>query len=157
MDQKILTFSSAVPVPSGSDIIKVSGAVHVASDFAIRDTGGHNWLIPLRVRGYDKVAIGIFSSPAFNQILTITLQGCFDKDALITSGLLSVALPASTSARFSFASVGSGQGGTVGGANVANLAHYAVPGLGDAFPYIILSVSASVAPASGDFTLTVAR
>lgn len=159
-DFKLLTLSDAAPAPAGSDVTAVVAGANVAvvaGDLAIRDTTARVLVIPLLAAGYRRVALSLLAYANYSHTVTVAILGAFDPLGAVTAQLLSATYPASAGYDCTIGAGAPGQGGTAGGATVADGAHYAVPALADAFPYLIVKLTASGNATTGKFRLGIAR
>lgn len=159
VDFQALTINSGAPTPSGSDITELSGAALASTDFSIRDTNWHTFIIPMGVAGWRSLRISLYVTGAFDQAGTFEIINAPTTSTLIGK-LLSVALPASgVQAAFQpFAGAGATAGEVVGGATIVNNAIYTIPALsGSPHSYIACRLQFAVAPTTGTFTLYVNR
>lgn len=151
-DTLSLGLTVATPAPTGTDIVGYSSAAIVADDLQIRDTTVHAFYIPME--NFLHIGIGLKNAAtAHDQSLSVSLYSSF---RIATSPTTSVAgkigefvLPATANMSIAISNVGGvGEGGSAGGATAANSNYYNMPGLVGG-KYVLLLLSASVAPTVG--------
>jgi hypothetical protein len=155
-DYKSLICVEATPVPTGSDLIDGGGNPLEAVDFAIRDTTPHGFAIPLAMRGWRDIAIGLSQPSSFDQNATITLYTWLGSSGGNTfSTILTFTWqPGHT---ISITARANGQGGTTGGATSSMYANYAVAAIQGPYLYSYLVIQFAIAPTTGTLQLVVDR
>lgn len=158
-DFRVLTLTSALPVPTGSDITNVSGGALISADFTIADAILHYYVVPMS--GWRTLNFVILRSTAFSggswTKMTVTISGHYSSIGGIAAQL----------AQFEwlnpeYVAVGSGgsvgQGGLAGGASASvSRNYYSVPAMSDAWPFVSLSIIANSAPTDGALSLAISR
>jgi hypothetical protein len=151
-DTKVIAITTASP----DDVVMVGGAAPASTDYAIRDTAKHEFVIPMHSWGKMGAAI-LFNG--FDQTLTVKIRGRVSTTDYFYTGidLASITAPASGSQLIAVGNGATGQGGTVGGATVADKAFYNVPALTGPWAYISISFQAATIPTTGSINLWVNR
>ena len=159
-DHQYFALDSTTPVPSGSDIVGLSGATLVAGDFNIRDTDNHYFYIPMAERSWKNLGVLLRSSSAFDQAATVRLiMGVAGSS--VTYGLLGELTMPASSIGVSFVpsgGLGASMGEIVGASTIVSGAVYAVPAFRDVSASgIFIRVSFAVAPTTGTLVLYISR
>jgi hypothetical protein len=158
-DHQYFELDGTTPVPSGSDIVGLSGATLVAGDFNIRDTNNHFFYIPMAERGWRKLSVVFRSTSAFDQVMTVRL--ILAASNALTYGLLGeITMPASAvaAAFVPAGGLGAALGEIVGASTIVTGAVYPVPAFRDCgMAGIFLRASFSVAPTTGALALYINR
>lgn len=151
-----IKLDASKPQPDGTYEINGLGGVDLdADDFTIRDTDPH--YVVIEATEVRSLWLGFLSD--LNQDMTVSIWAAAD------NALAHKALLASVTYQDGLGNIGwamgigaVGQGGTAGGATIADGAYYAIGALESAPPFIIVQLSAvGAAPDGGDWHLTIAR
>jgi len=150
---RIISMTSGAPVPAGSDVVALGGAALAAGDFLIRDAAVHTYMIPML--DWRRCSIRIFTSPAFDQNLSVSLRGAYSNASQIST-LLSFTINAGSSLALGIGEGAVGEGGTAGAAVAASDAWYGCAAM-NSQAWLRLRIVAAGIPAAGELGLSVIR
>lgn len=160
-DSKTLSLSSSAAMPDYTDISNLADGILNSGDLALRDTDVHSFVIPMAAKNWKVATIGIAidGGDDFDQDITWSLYSSLSQSAnyVSFSKLATGSIVAESSGRLTIGDGAVGQGGTVGGATMEDGAHYSVPAMNACWPYLILTLSAAVAPSEGQIQISVTR
>lgn len=148
--------SSSDPDGTDADLETNSASAPTSADYQIRDTATHTIAIPVTAAGFTNVAISLRRTSNFDQAPTFTLKWAngpsSNKSNGGTSTIESFALSTGTwTFTVSAGAVGSG------GSTAINGGHKDVPAMGIAHDYLVIEMTCSVSPTTGDYTLQYKR
>ncbi len=142
-----------------SDITRLAGVALDASDFDIRDTNIHYYVIPLNYLGWVDTVICV-DIIGIDVVGKCGIWGMMDDTSTMVD-LLNIATPIPpdpNSHRFAFGNGAIGVGGEAGAATAADDAWYNVPALAARLPYVALWIQMTPgAPTVGTIELRVNR
>lgn len=155
-DNRLLALSTGTPVPSGSDITALSGVALASTDFTVRDSSNHYYVVPLGSAGWRKLTAIITTLPgAFDKVATVIVYGAAGNNDP-RAKLASFTIPASSV----FFAIGAGAGGIgaeLGTYVAASGAWYDIPALAAGWPSVLISIQFSGVPTTGILTMSVLR
>lgn len=157
-DWSWLELNASTPAPSGSDVVGISGAALIASDFNIRDATSRRYTFPVTAAGFRNTIFSLTLATFDTEVeVTISLSDASSAGYLTLASGITVPSGTSYILGFTSAAAGSTVGPTAGADPVAatnSIFYYPILGV---CGYVMVLVNPTGTPTAGSVSLNIGR